>query len=85
MSNINLGNYFEIKHTIAHMIISESESIYFYDNDSNLVVFDDIPANYPRWTFTILTEAEMVENIIRMIDEGWNLLSIDDEFVDKIK
>lgn len=76
-----MGSYFEIKYPIIQLIKGESESIWFEDDDYNIVCFDDIPVNYPRWAFCIHSYEEMVDMVIRMICEyGWELNFIDEDY-----
>ena len=77
---MNLGSYFEIKEPIAHFLLDgDGETIWFRDNDGEIVCFDNIPSNYPRWVICIQTlkENEWTAIVIFLID-----LSRDQFFTD---
>lgn len=84
-NEIDMGSFFEIKRPIAHLESGDSETIWFYDYSDNIVCFDNIPFNYPRWVFTIHTFTEMIDAVKRMYFGGWDIIYIDDDLLEEIQ
>ena len=71
---INFNIFTEIKRPFAHLA-KDNASVVWFELLESIVSFDDIPDNYPRWTFASHTRKEAVERITEMVEnEGWELV-----------
>lgn len=70
-------SYHEVKHPFAHLRKGDYSSVVFVEiSDNNIISWDDIPVNYPRWTLATHTKKEAIGRIRGMVDnEGWRLVS----------
>lgn len=82
---VTLG-YTEIKHPFAFLSNGlDSTTVWFEIEPDKIVVWDDIPVNYPRWTLSIHTRQEAIERIIEMATkEGWELVSTTESELDSL-
>lgn len=69
-------SYLEIKHPLAHLRKGEHSSVVFAEiSEDEVISWDDIPDNYPRWTLATHSKQEATKRILKMIDdEGWRLV-----------
>ena len=84
MSKIVTLGYTEIKHPFAFLSNgSDSTTVWFDVEPNKIVAWDDIPVNYPRWTFSVHTHKEAIQRIIDMVKkEGWELVSTTESELD---
>lgn len=75
----------EIKHPLVHLYTSDTgaSTVWWEDVDGDIYYWDDLPANYPRWTIgNFDSREEAVKRLKEMTSkEGWEI--VEDNLTEK--
>ena len=75
--------YISIKYPFAHLSKDGNSVLFFeadFEDDKPIASWDDIPANYPRWSIATSTRKEALGRVREMVkDENWELHETSEE------
>lgn len=76
---------FESKHLDLELENDDSIEMWKITGDDEITALSDCPGNHPRYVFLKETPAYFIEQLEFMLDEGWSIYSMTNEFAQLVE